>query len=183
MGTPHSGRAALMFGLDEQIATEMDLIKCSGGSVVKGSALLLLFMMTSLSTTAKAGTGNAPEASITYRFEPVTINEKPAFHVRVRFRTAGPVTAIVEPTRWGSAQHLDGQTQNLKVLTPGATLEDSAELGRKELHARPNERVELAYDIVPLQTEWFGHPQEHMAIINSDYFLFNTENALVYPSF
>jgi len=119
--------------------------------------------------------------SISYRFLPVTIAEKRAFHVEVRFRAVEAVTGIAVPARWGGAADLHRQTQNLKVLTPGATLEDSADPGEKKLHARPGEQVELEYDMVPLQTEWFRHPQEHMAIINADYFLFNTENALVYP--
>ncbi len=109
------------------------------------------------------------------------MGEKRAFHVQVRFRTKETVTRIVVPTSWGGASSLLGQTQNLKVLTPGATIEDVANAGEEKLHARAGERVELAYDIVPLQTERFQHPQEHMAIINADYFLFNTRNALVYP--
>jgi M61 glycyl aminopeptidase len=56
-----------------------------------------------------------------------------------------------------------------------------ADLGARELHAPPGQRIVLAYDIVPQQTEWFRHPQEHMAIINDDYFLFNPQNAFVYP--
>lgn len=119
--------------------------------------------------------------AISFRFEPATIGDKKSFHVQVRFRASEAVTSIVVPSSYGGAAHLEGQTQNLKVLTSGATLEDDAEPGEKKLHAHTGDRIELTYDIVPLQTEWFAHPQEHMAIINADYFLFNPENALVYP--
>lgn len=118
---------------------------------------------------------------IAFRFQPVLVGQKRAFHVEVSFRATRAVTPIVVPTGWGDAPHLEGQTQNLKVLTSGATLVAGAKFGVKELHARPGQRIVLGYDIVPLQTEWFRHPQEHMAIINDDYFLFNSENALVYP--
>lgn len=121
------------------------------------------------------------EGPITFRFQPVSVGQKRAFHVEVSFRATREVTPIVVPISWGDAPHLEGQTQNVKVLTPGATLVAGAKLGLKELHARSGQRVALAYDIVPLQTEWFRHPQEHMAIINDDYFLFNPKNALVYP--
>jgi predicted metalloprotease with PDZ domain len=150
-------------------------------SIVTVAAAFLVFMAATETYAAAIDSAQNRIKSISFRFQPVTIGEKPAFHVEVRFRAAELVTAIKVPTRWGGAPHLEGQTQNLRVLTPGATLEDSADPGVKKLHARPGERVELVYDIVPLQTEWFRHPQEHMAIINADYFLFNTENALVYP--
>jgi predicted metalloprotease with PDZ domain len=130
---------------------------------------------------AEIGPARGKIRSIAFRFQPFALGDKRTFHVEVRFRAAEPVTSIAVPTRWGGAAHLEGQTQNLKVLTPGATLQDSADPGEKKLHARVGQQVKLAYDIVPLQTEWFRHPQEHMAIVNADYFLFNTENALVCP--
>ena len=77
---------------------------------------------------------------------------------------------------------LEDQTQNLRIDSPGATLTNQpTDAAQKVLHARPGQRIELSYDIVPQQTEWFHHPQEHMAIISADYFLFNPQNALVYP--
>ena len=120
--------------------------------------------------------------SIVFRFQPVMVNGRKAFHVIEHFRIRQPETGIVIPKHYGGAAHLEGQTQNLKVNSPGATLTDQpTDSGEKLLQARPNQCIELSYDIVPQQTEWFRHPQEHMAIINDDYFLFNTEDALVYP--
>jgi predicted metalloprotease with PDZ domain len=148
-------------------------------SLVKLGAALLLVVIVTATAGSQQGGGRVP--SITFRFRPITVGEKRAFHVEVRFRAADAITTIVVPTSWGSAEHLEGQTQNLKVLTPGATLESGADPGEKKLRAKPEEWVDLAYNMVPLQTEWFRHPQEHMAIINADYFLFNPENALVYP--
>ncbi len=148
-------------------------------SAVKSVAIFLgLAALRAAANAEPQGTGMR---SITFRFQPITMGEKRAFHVETHFRTFAPVTTIIVPTRWGGAPHLEGQTQNLRVLTAGATLEDGADPGQKKLHFRARERVGLAYDIVPLQTEWFRHPQEHMAIINTDYFLFNPQNALVYP--
>src|SRR5215472_6894264 len=142
---------------------------------------MTIFVVLPAIAAAQAQPSDSLKGPIVFRFQPATVSQKRAFHVEVSFRAPGAVTPIVVPISWGDAPHLEGQTQNLKVLTSGATLVAGAKLGVKELHARPGQRVALAYDIVPLQTEWFRHPQEHMAIINDDYFLFNPENALVYP--
>jgi predicted metalloprotease with PDZ domain len=130
--------------------------------------------------------GHAPShdevASITYRFAPVMVEGRNALHVVETFRARQAETEIVIPEHWGGAAHLENQTQNLKLDTPGATLtDDPKDAGGKLLHARPGERIELSYDIVSQQKAWFRHPQEHMAVINADYFLFNPQNALVYP--
>ena len=143
-----------------------------------GPALVVLIAGIAAAETQQP---NILKGPIVFRFQSVTVSEKRAFHVEERFRVTQAVTRIVVPTSWGSASYLEEQTQNLKVLTSGAILEDNGHLGEKQLHARPGQQVKLAYDIVPLQTEWFRHPQEHMAIINDDYFLFNPQNALVYP--
>ena len=128
----------------------------------------------------QAADGHTP--SIVVRFVPVLVNGRNAFHVIESFRVVKPETEIIVPTHWGDAAHLEGQTQNLKVDSPGATLTNHPkDTGYKLLHARTGERIELSYEIVPQQTEWFRHPQEHMAIVNTDYFLFNPRNALVYP--
>jgi predicted metalloprotease with PDZ domain len=173
--------ANLMIPFVTECWIAMNAEKVSKIPVVKIAAMLLVFMAMTVAPAEAIESAQGRVRSIAFRFQPITIGEKRAFHVEVRFRTAEQVTAIRVPARWGGAQHLEGQTQNLKVLTHGVTLEDSADPGEKMLHARPGERVKLAYDIVPLQTGLFQHPQEHMAIINADYFLFNPRNALVYP--
>lgn len=123
---------------------------------------------------------------IAFRFAPVRVGDKQALHVDVQFEADGPVTTLLVPTAWGSATHLEGQTQHLRVVTADASLAPAAAgpgaaAGERLLHARAGERIELEYDVVPLQTEWFTAPQEHMAIVNADYFLFNPANALVRP--
>jgi hypothetical protein len=101
-----------------------------------------------------------------------------AFHVIESFRAPQPETEIVIPSHWGSAAHLEDQTQNLRLDSPGATLlSQPIDATQKVLRAHPGQHIELSYDIVPQQTEWFHHPQEHMAIINTDYFLFNPRMA------
>ena len=120
--------------------------------------------------------------SFIVRFEPIMVNGRNAFHVIESFRPQQPETEIVIPTHWGGADHLEHQTQNLKIESPGSTLTDQpTNAGHKILLARAGNQVRVSYDIVPQQTQWFQHPQEHMAIINTDYFLFNPQNALVYP--
>ena len=146
---------------------------------MKFATTILVLVVTS--AAAQAQTPDRSKGPITFRFHPALVGQKRAFHVEVSFRAAEAITPIIVPTSWGDAPHLEAQTQNLKVLTSGATLVAGANLGLRELHARPGQQIALAYDVIPLQTEWFRHPQEHMAIINDDYFLFNTENALVYP--
>ena len=129
-----------------------------------------------------AHAADSQNPSISVRFEPILVKGRNAFHVIETFRARQPESEIVVPTHWGSAAHLENQTQNLRIESPGATLTNHrTDAAQKVLHARPGQRIELSYDIVPQQTEWFHHPQEHMAIINTDYFLFNPENALVYP--
>jgi predicted metalloprotease with PDZ domain len=159
----------------------MNVERFSKGHEVKIAVMLLVFLATMVAPAVAIDSAQGRIGSIAFRFQPVTVGEKRAFHVEVRFRATERMTTITVPKSWGGAPHLEGQTQNLKVLTQGPTLEDSADPGEKRLNARPGERIELAYDIVPLQTGLFRHPQEHMAIINADYFLFNSENALVYP--
>lgn len=160
----------------------MTLENPSGSLVVTAATMLLFLTAACVPTSLEANSMHSRISSIAYHFKPITIGEKRSFHVELRFRAVDPVTTIVVPTRWGGAAHLEGQTQNLTALTPGTRLERSVDPGSQKLVAPPGKEVLLSYDIVPLQTEWFRHPQEHMAIINLDYFLFNTENALVYPN-
>jgi hypothetical protein len=99
---------------------------------VKVAVMLFVFMATAAVTAAEADSTHGRVRSIVFRFQPVTIGEKRAFHVEVQFRALGAVTAIAVPTRWGGAPHLESQTQNLKVVTPGATLEGGADPGEKK---------------------------------------------------
>lgn len=125
---------------------------------------------------------NRRVTSIIFRFRPVQIDGRNAFHVDETFRARQAETEIIVPTYWGSAAHLEHQTQNLRVNSPGVSLTNHPkDAGEKLLHAHPGERIELSYDVVPQQMEWFRSPQEHIAVINEDYFLFNPQNALVYP--
>jgi predicted metalloprotease with PDZ domain len=153
--------------------------------VIKSAAVGLVIGLAAAcaaSGAEKEATAAPAVKAISYAFKPVLIGDKHAFHVTVRFRAADAVTSLVVPVRWGGAEHLENQTQDLKAVTPGAMLEADADPGRRNLHARAGEMVQIEYNIVPQQTEWFRHPQEHMAVVNDDYFLFNTDNALVYPS-
>jgi predicted metalloprotease with PDZ domain len=144
------------------------------------SAAILIAGAWSLGNVAHAADNHTP--SIIVRFEPTMVKGRNAFHVIETFRARQPQTEIVVPTHWGGAAHLEDQTQNLRIGSTGATLTNHpTDAAQKVLHARPGQRIELSYDIVPQQTEWFHHPQEHMAIISADYFLFNPQNALVYP--
>jgi predicted metalloprotease with PDZ domain len=143
---------------------------------------ILAFASTWVLGSAQIRAADQRTPSIVFQFRPIQVNGRSAFHVNESFRVQKSETEIIVPTHWGGAAHLEGQTQNLKVDSPGATLtDDSKDAGEKLLHAHVGQRVDLSYDIVSQQTEWFSHPQEHMAVINADYFLFNPQNALVYP--
>lgn len=159
----------------------MKILAAEAHSVLKQlSAALLVASAWPLGNMAHAADSHTP--SIIVRFEPTMVKGRNAFHVIETFRARLPETEIVIPTHWGGATHLEEQTQNLKIDSLEATLANHpTDAALKVLHARPGQRIELSYDIVPQQTEWFHHPQEHMAIINTDYFLFNPQNALVYP--
>ncbi len=150
---------------------------------ISATAIALVAAVGAAQTTASTGkVSSRGLPAIAFRFQPEMLNGRYAFHVEESFRARQAETEIVVPSHWGGAAHLEGQTQNLKLQAPGATLTGHpTDAGDKLLHALPGQRVELSYDIVPQQTEWFRHPQEHMAIINNDYFLFNPQNALVYP--
>jgi predicted metalloprotease with PDZ domain len=65
-----------------------------------------------------AADSNPP--SIIVRFEPVMVNGRNAFHVIESYRVQQPETEIVVPTHWGSATHLEDQTQTLKIDTMDA---------------------------------------------------------------
>ena len=87
-----------------------------------------------------------------------------ACHVIESFRAPQPETEIVIPSHWGSAAHLEDQTQNLRLDSPVATLlSQPIDATQRVLRAHPGQHIELSYDIVPQQTEWFHHPQEHVA--------------------
>lgn len=126
---------------------------------------------------------HAATPTIRYDFASVSVDGRRELHVTVKFRAPGAVTEIVVPVAWGGAENLEAQTQNLKTETPWTTLTPGANAGERQLHARAGEPVMLSWDIVPLPTGVFRHPAEHRAIVNDDYFLFNTQNALVYPAF
>lgn len=159
------------------------------GLVVKGWHFLKPYSMAILTLASSWALGSAKicaadqhTSSIVFRFRPAEVNGHSALHVNESFTIQKPETEIIVPTHWGEAAHLENQTQNLKVDSAGTLLtEDPTIHGAKLLHAHVGKRVDLSYDIVSQQTEWFRHPQEHMAVINADYFLFNPQNALVYP--
>jgi predicted metalloprotease with PDZ domain len=160
------------------------LLLSGRGWCVGAAAGLAMLDVMAWTWSAALGESSGPTPSITWRFEPEMVNGRNAFHVVETFRVRQAETGLSVPAHWGGAAHIEEQTQILKAETAGATLtgpKDGAKAGDWTLHARVGERVVLSYDIVPQQTEWFRHPQEHMAIINTDYFLFNTDNALVYP--
>src|ERR1700689_2934411 len=135
-----------------------------------------LFLM--VGSTVWAGT-----PSIRYNFESRLVDGRSELHVSAQFRALGDVTDIEVPVAWGDAEDFAAQTQNLKTETPGTTLMAGDDASGRKLHARAGEPVTLSWDIVPLATGLFRHPAEHRAIVNDDYFLFNPQNALVYPGF
>ena len=149
----------------------------------KIAVILLLLPAPATTVAAESRASNVRVPSIAFRFQPIRVSEQRAFHVVVTFRAGEALTKIVVPTTFGGASHLEAAIQNLKVNAPEATLEDGDSAGNRKLKARAGERVELEYDLVSNQAGQFRHPAEHRPIINADYFLFNTDNALVFPEF
>src|SRR5581483_9199407 len=86
--------------------------------------------------------------TLIYRFAA----EPPVLHVTVEFQGGAKGREIVEvPAEWaGEKLH---NIQNLRALSDGATLADSAKTDEKILRYAPNQRILLAYDLIQ---DWTG---------------------------
>ena len=100
------------------------------------AAALALAAVCTLANSEPRPTNRTP--SLVLRFQPVAINGRAAFHVVESFRALQPETEIVVPTHYGGAAHLEAQTQNLRLDSPGATLTaHPADAGEKHCTPAP----------------------------------------------
>lgn len=103
-----------------------------------------------------------PRTVLKYSFEPVVNDGKLVLHVLLEFK-GGPIeTASLEvPSAWADATHLDKGITNLTNSFHGG-------------------HVRVSYDLVK---DWVVPPPraDHHAILEAEYFEFNTQNGLVHP--
>jgi hypothetical protein len=105
-----------------------------------------------------------PTIVLNYAFEPVVNDGKLVMRILLEFQSGPIETAdLVVPTTWGDAKNLDKGITNLK------NVQDAG-------------HVRISYDLVK---DWVVPPPraDHHAILEPEYFEFNTQNGLVHPKF
>jgi len=106
--------------------------------------------------------GPRPTIVLNYSFEPVVNDGKLVLHILLEFQS-GPIetASLVVPTAWGGATHLEKGISNLSNVHNAG-------------------HVRISYD---LAKDWVVPPPraDHHAIIEPEYFEFNTQNGLVHP--
>lgn len=121
--------------------------------------------------------------AITFHFRPETLNGVHAMHVEVSFRTHHSTTSLEIPSSFGGASDLHEDFLNLRIISQEASISGMDSIGSTVISA-PSERwVRFEYDLVPQLVKVFLHPAEHHAVVTKEYFLFNTDNALIHPVF
>lgn len=124
-------------------------------------------------------TSKRHQQTITYRFQPEATPYGLVLHVTFEFR-AGPdgTATLIVPTGW-AGEKLHAIT-GLRTLSRGASLAGTAHESIKLLHARPNRKVLVAYD---LHKDWTGPliaPFQFHPVILSEFIEFTGNNALVH---
>ncbi len=103
-----------------------------------------------------------PSIALHYSFEPTVRDDKLVMHVLLEFKGPSIQTdSLVLPSSWGDATHLEKQITHLKNVHHGG-------------------RVRITYDLVK---DWVVPPPraDHRALLEPEYFEFNTQNALIHP--
>ena len=110
------------------------------------------------------GSHPRPTIVLNYAFEPVANDGKLVMRILLEFQ-GGPIETadLVVPTTWGDAKDLDKGIANLKNVHEAG-------------------HVRISYDLVK---DWVVPPPraDHHAILEPEYFEFNTQNGLVHPKF
>ncbi|PYT27636.1 MAG: hypothetical protein DMG57_17665 [Acidobacteria bacterium] len=105
-----------------------------------------------------------PTIVLNYAFKPLVNNGKLVMRILLQFQ-GGPIenADLVVPTTWGDAKDLDKGIANLKNVHEAG-------------------HVRISYDLVK---DWVVPPSraDHHAILEPEYFEFNTQNGLVHPKF
>ncbi len=123
----------------------------------------VLFMIAVAACAASVSASQPrPKTVLNYSFEPEVNDGKLVLHIVLEFK-GGPIeTASLEvPTAWGNATHLEKGIANLT-------------------NTHRDGHVRVSYDLIK---DWVVPPPraDHHAILEPEYFEFNTENGLVHP--
>jgi len=109
---------------------------------------LLLFSSNSRSINHAAVSG-APSRSMEMTLEHIASGSQPRVRIEARFAgdTSGKTTLRL-PSKWAGQSELHKCIANLKVLSPGATLTDGAELHRKVITHVPRQQLQIRYELI-----------------------------------
>lgn len=119
---------------------------------------------------------------ITYIFEPVVANGRLVLHVTLEFRGGREGTAELElPSNWAEQSQLEGQVTDLRALSNGTVVLETASPSVKTLRFPANQYVKISYDLANNWEGAFQHPKQFRGVLEPTYFEFTTQNALVHP--
>jgi predicted metalloprotease with PDZ domain len=139
---------------------------------VKSLLLLLglsLLMTSSLTINAEAKQ-TAPTTVIDYEVRKVSVDR---YEITLRFKGDGSGRARLQiPDEWASAQHAERGIEDLEILTPNATLEDTSDAHVKRITHRPGAMLEVRYRLKQIED---GEPNvqwrtDYLPVIQPSYF-------------
>lgn len=106
-----------------------------------------------------------------YVLEPVFDKDSLRFRVDLSFKgDPSGTTRLVLPNEWAGQSDLYRAVRNIKVISPGATLSDTAEQYVKTLTHRPNQTLHIQYE---LQQDYEGSPRSenrYRPAVQNEYF-------------
>jgi predicted metalloprotease with PDZ domain len=117
---------------------------------------------------------------LTYTFDPTVTEAGTVLHVNLKLQGGSSAQENIEvPVEW-AGETLHGVT-NIRAVSAGAVVADTASPARKTVRHPPNQEVVLTYDVVKDWTGRFRHPAEFHGALMPEYIELNGENALVKP--
>jgi predicted metalloprotease with PDZ domain len=127
---------------------------------------------------ASASVGNP----LTYVFEPVVADGKLVLRVTLELRGGHDGTTELElPSDWAGQSHLEAQVNDLRALSHGALLLNTARPNIKTLRFAPDQLVTISYNLMKDWQGAFEYPNQFRAVLEPEFFEFTTQNALVHP--
>jgi predicted metalloprotease with PDZ domain len=85
------------------------------------------------------------------------------------------------PSDWAGQSHLEAQMTNVKPLSTDTTILDTARPNIKTVRFPANSPVTVSYDLAKDWSGPFEYPKQFRAVLEPEFFEFNTQNALVHP--
>jgi predicted metalloprotease with PDZ domain len=131
---------------------------------------------------------NFPESTtneaLKYAFVTEITDSKLIFHVTLSFQgSRSGEQEVILPSDWAGEEHLEGQVKELKAITGETSVLSGPKPNIRIVRFPPKAAVTVTYDLVKDWTGPFHHPKEFRAILEPNYFEFDTDNALVHPYF